>query len=142
VVFPTRFDPNTTGALEARRGVLAAYLNPIPGLPPDVGDAEIFNSDPILVAGYNQFYIDLHSVGIPLNTVTLSLIYVDPVTLVQLTADILGSLAGPHDTRFPFGAGTGVLDPLPWVVFVVQVTSNDGGVVGSQLSYKLWCSKT
>jgi hypothetical protein len=120
----------------APMGVVDAYLSPVPGLPPDVGDAEIFDSDPIYVAGFNTFMVEIGMDSLALNTVDVSVEITEPVGLTPMWSDFIGSSGGTQ-TRIPFGAGTGVVDPYPWIVLVLAVTSA-GGVVGFNIKWRLY----
>lgn len=148
-LFPKRRIPDAAPARalgHSQAGpVVGFYDNSDIGLPPEVGDAEIFNSNVLFVSGYNRFLIVMNVTGPPpLATIEHSIIIVDPesASVTQLTSDFLFAGSGPHD-RVVWGAGTGGFgDPFPWIAFQIQVTSNDGGIIlPNVISWQLWLSR-
>jgi hypothetical protein len=141
VIFPTRLvvttpTPRTPRSAPGLAGGLSAFVSPVSGLPADVPDAEVFNSDTIYAPGFNQFMLEAQMNSTPLNTVDCSVIYLDPITQAQLTSDFIGSM-GTAQGRIPFGAGTAQLSSFPWLMFQIQVTSS-GGVTGLNIRWRLF----
>lgn len=121
-------------------GVITSYVNPVPGLPPDVDDAEVFISDTIYVAGYDSFMLEvaMTTPPFPVNTVDCSVQIVNPDNGVSLYSQFIGS-AGAAETRMPFGAGVGAGLNVPWIMLQIYATS-DGGVVGFNIQWRLFCA--
>jgi hypothetical protein len=121
-----------------QHGGFSGFIFPVPGLPPNVGDAEVFNSDTIYAPGYNQFLLEVELNAIPLNSLDFSVITLDAYTQAPLLSDNITSASLQHN-RLVFGANSssGLMSLPPWLLFQIQVTSS-GGVVGNNAQYRLY----